>query len=62
MRPNNFSQDHLVKIELLVTNVMTVGSPARTEREILGMTLNVFRPIQGTILVAESLCDLGILS
>ena len=36
MRPNKFTQGHLLKIEWLFTDVTAVGLPGRAERAILG--------------------------
>ena len=51
-----------MKTQLLVTNVTYVGSPVRPVREIFGMILIVFLPIQAAIVVGEPPCDLGISS
>ena len=40
--PDNFIQDHLVKIEWLFANVTVVESPDRGERDILEMILSIF--------------------
>ena len=47
-----------MKIEWLITNVTAVGPPARAKRDILGMMLDVFWPIQATFVIGESFCDL----
>ena len=49
-----------MKTEWLVTDVTSVGSPARVERAIFGVILGVFWPIQAVFVVGEPLCDLGI--
>ena len=40
--------------------ITPVGSPDRAERDILGMILDVFGPIQAVVVVGEQLCDVGI--
>ena len=63
MSPNIFIYfGYLLKIESLVADVTPVRSPARAERDILGMVLDVFWPIQDTFVVGEPLCDVGISS
>ena len=60
MSPNNFTQDHLVKIKWLVTNVTAVGSPDSAERAILGVVLAAsFWTIQVMFVDAEALCGVG---
>ena len=49
-----------MKIERSVSNVAAVGSSDRAERDILGVILNFFWPIQATVVVREPLCDAGI--
>ena len=49
-----------MKIEWLVANVTPVESPDRAERDLLGMLLDVFWPIQATVMVGQPLCDIGI--
>ena len=49
MRPNKFTQGHLLKIEWLFTDVTAVGSPGRAERAIFGFDFGLvffgqFRP------------------
>ena len=39
MSPDDFTQDHLMKIEWLVTDVTAVGDPDRAKRAILGVIL-----------------------
>ena len=49
-----------MKIEPLVTNVTTVGSPDRAEHDILGMVFpGRFWSTQTAIVVGETLCDVG---
>ena len=60
LSPNNFTQGHLMNMELLIADVTFVGSPARAECELLGMILDVFWPVQLAIVVGEPLCDLRI--
>ena len=48
-----------MKIEWLVTDVKAAGSPARAERAILGMILDVFVTIQAIFVIGEPLCDVG---
>ena len=40
-----------MKIEWLVADVTVVRSPGRAEHEMLGMILNVFRPVPTSIMV-----------
>ena len=42
LSPNNFTQDHLLKIEWLFVDVTPVGPPDRAERAVLGMVLEIF--------------------
>ena len=49
-----------MKSEWLVANVLSVGSPDRAERDILGVILGVFWPVQATFVGGEPLCDVGI--
>ena len=49
-----------MNIEWLVTDVTAVESHDRVEREILGMVLDVFQPVQIALVVEEPLCDMGI--
>ena len=49
-----------MKIEWLITNATSVGPPARAEHDILGMILDVIRPVQPAIVVKEPLCDMEI--
>ena len=51
-----------MKIEWLVTNVTSVGSPDRAEHAILGAILGIFWPIQATFVVEEPVYDLKSLS
>ena len=51
-----------MKIEWLIADVITVGSPHRKERDILGMILGLCSPIHAAIVAREPLCDLGIFS
>ena len=39
LEPNNFTRDHLMKIDWLVSNVTSVGSPVSAERDIFGGNL-----------------------
>ena len=49
-----------MKIELLVTDVIAVGSPDRAEHAVLGVILaGLFWPIQTVFVVRERLCDVG---
>ena len=48
-----------MKIKWTIGDVISVGSPTRAERAILGVVLNVLRPIQVTFEAGEPLCDLG---
>ena len=48
---------NLLKIEWLVAGVTPVRSPARVEGDILGIFLDVVRPIQAAFVVTEPLCD-----
>ena len=41
----------------MVANETAVGSLDRTKRDILGMILTVFWPIQATFVVGGPLCD-----
>ena len=45
LSPNTFTYGHLLKIESLVADVTSVGSPARAEGDIMGMLLDIFCPI-----------------
>ena len=60
MSSNNFTQGHLVKIELLVTNVTPVGSFDRAKGAILGLIVAwaCFWPIQ-VVFVVGVFCDVG---
>ena len=50
-----------MKIEMLVTNVTSVGSPAKAEqRAILGVILDVSWLIQATLGAGGPLCEIGI--
>ena len=49
-----------MKIEWLVVDVTSVGSPDRAELDIFGVILDVFLPIQATFVVQEPLCDVEI--
>ena len=49
-----------LKIEWLVANVTPVGFLHRAERDILGMILGSFLPIQAIFVVGEPLCDVEI--
>ena len=49
-----------MKIEWLIADVPSVGFPARAERDIFGVILGVFWPIQASFVVGESFCDVGI--
>ena len=60
MSPNNFTKGHLLNIEWLTANVPSVSSPAREERDVFGIILDVFWPVQPAIVVGEPLYDLGI--
>ena len=51
-----------MKIEWLIGDVTSVRPPTRAERELFGMILNIFRPVQPAIVAEEPLCDLGISS
>ena len=46
-------------IEWLLADVTPVRSPDRAERDILGMILGVFWPIQVVFVTGEPLCDVG---
>ena len=46
--------------EWLAADVTPVGSPAKDERDILGMILDVVWPIQASFVVGEPLCDIEI--
>ena len=46
-----------MKIEWLIANMTAVRSPDRAERDMLGMILDVFWPIQAASVVGETLCD-----
>ena len=61
MSPSNFTQDHLTKLEWLVTDVTAVGSPDRVGLAILEMIFAkyVFWPIQAIFAVGEPLCEAG---
>ena len=48
-----------MKTECFVSDVTPVRSPDRAERDILGMMLGVFWPIQAVFVVGEPLCDAG---
>ena len=60
MSPNNFAEGHLLKIDWIVADVTPVGSPARAERDILGMLLDVFWPIEAHFVGGGPLYDVGI--
>ena len=49
-----------MKIEWLVTDVTSIGSPDRAERDIFGTILNVFWPIQAVFVAGEPLCHVEI--
>ena len=49
-----------MKIEGLITNVISIGSPVRAQCENFGMILEHFWPNSATFVVGEPLCDLGI--
>ena len=49
-----------MKIEWLVANVTTVGSPDRAKHAILGIILDIFGSFQAIFVVRELLCDVGI--
>ena len=49
-----------MKREWLVANVTPVGFLHRAERDILGMILGSFLPIQAIFVVGEPLCDVEI--
>ena len=56
---NNFTQGHLIKMKWFVANVITVGSPDRAERAILGCDFGwEFLSIQDAFVVGTPLCDL----
>ena len=57
---HNFNQDHLMKSEGLIANVMSVGSPAKAEHGFLGWIWTFFWPIQAALGVGEEFCDLEI--
>ena len=58
LSPNNFTQGHLLKIELLVADVTAAGSPDRVECAILAVILaQRFRPIQPVFVIGKPLCD-----
>ena len=50
----------MMKIEWLVADVIAVRSPDRAEGAILGVILDIFWPIQATIVIREPLCDIRI--
>ena len=50
-----------MKVEWLVTNVTSVGSPARTEHDIGGV-FGMLLPIKAVVVVGKPLCDVGIRS
>ena len=60
MSPDNFTQDHFLKIEWLFVNITAVEFPDRGERAILGMVLSFFWPIQATFVAVEPLCVVGV--
>ena len=49
-----------MKVEVLVADKTSVGSPVRAEREMLGILLDVFWPIQASFVVWKALCGLEI--
>ena len=50
-----------MKIEGMIVNETSVGSPARAERDILGVIVDVCLLIQAAFVVREEpVCDLGI--
>ena len=51
-----------MKIEYLIANETSVGSPAKVERDIFWMIYGVCWPVQAAIVVGEPLCDVGISS
>ena len=62
MSPSNFTQIHLVKIEVFVANVTAVGSPDRAKRAILKVILagRFFAiHIQAVFAVEEPLSETG---
>ena len=46
-----------MKIEWLIADVTSGGSPAKAEREMLGVILGVFLPIKAAFVVGEPLCE-----
>ena len=50
-----------MKIDWLITNLTTFGSPDRDERAIWEVILGraVFWPIQAVFVIREPLCDIG---
>ena len=49
-----------MKIEWLVANEISVGSPARVEHGIFGVIFDVFWLIQAAFMVGEPICDVRI--
>ena len=49
-----------MKIEGLIADMTSVGSPARAERDILGVILDVLWPIQSAFVARVPLCDVGV--
>ena len=61
LSPDNFTQDYLMKKELLVADVTIVGSLDRPERAIWGVIYagRFFLPIQAVFVIREPLFDAG---
>ena len=57
LRPENFAQGHLMKIECLIADETSFVSPDRAERDILGMIVCVFLPIQAAFVIWQPRCD-----
>ena len=51
-----------MKIEGLIADVTSVGSPSRKERDSLGVILDVFWQVQAAFVRGETFCDSGVLS
>ena len=59
LSPNKFIQDHLMKLEWLVTNVTSVGFPDIAEHAIFGVILGAACPAQGLALALGGAATVG---
>ena len=51
-----------MKIEWLIANVTSFGSPDKAEPDIFGMILDIFWKVQAAFVPRETLFDVGTLS